>query len=56
MAKHIQVSVSGTVLYKTNDDLIAAAVKESYKGIGWKNVKTVKDTKNEEAGNPSPTS
>ena len=34
-----KVKVSGSVLYETDDLLVAGAVAHSYKGIGWKDVK-----------------
>lgn len=37
-----QVIVSDSVLCETSDELIAGAVAQSYRGIGWKNV-TVKE-------------
>ena len=37
-----QVIVSGSVLYETDDELIASAVAHNYRAIGWKNV-TVKE-------------
>lgn len=32
------VSVSGTVMYDSDDELMAYAVAENYRIIGWKNV------------------
>ena len=43
-SKMYQVIVSGSVLYETNNELIADAVKSNYIAIGWKNV-TVKTSK-----------
>lgn len=34
----IQVIVSGSVFYETDDILIAEAVKKNYQAIGWKDV------------------
>lgn len=36
-----QIWVSGSVLYETNDELIAYGIAANYRTIGWKNV-TVK--------------
>lgn len=38
---NFQIIVSGTVMYETNDELIAYGVAANYRTIGWKNV-TVK--------------
>jgi hypothetical protein len=38
-----QVLVSGSILYETNDELIADAVAWNYRTIGKKNVSVQKD-------------
>jgi len=38
-----QIIVSGSVLYETDDELIAHGVARNYRTIGWKNV-SVRDT------------
>ena len=38
-----QIIVSGSVLYETDDELVANGVAWNYRTIGWKNV-SVKDT------------
>ena len=42
--KKFNVVVSGSVLYDTDDELIADAIAHNYRTIGWKNVK-VKENK-----------
>ena len=37
------VVVSGTVLYETDDELIAGAMAHSYRSGGWKDVEVVEN-------------
>ena len=37
------VKVQGVIFYKTNDELIANAIADNYRTIGWKNVTVIKE-------------
>jgi hypothetical protein len=37
-----EVVVSGSVLYDTDDEVMAGAIADNYRTIGWKNVSVIR--------------